>query len=78
MEWLSWSNAAYLAAIVIGGGLTFAASKYRKLLKEIQEALSYYHEAAKDGVITEEERNRVVKEVLDIAKAGVKIFWRWQ
>jgi|TARA_R110000796_G_scaffold113967_1_gene225690 hypothetical protein len=77
MEWISWSNAAYLAAIIIGGGLTFAASKYRKVLKEIQEALSTYHEAAKDGEITEEERNRIMKEVLDIAKAGVKIFWRW-
>ena len=77
MEWISWSNAAYLAAIIIGGGLTFAASKYRTVLKEIQEALSTYHEAAKDGEITEEERNRIMKEVLDIAKAGVKIFWRW-
>ena len=77
MEWISWSNAAYLAAIIIGGGLTFAASKYRQVLKEIQAALNTYHEAAKDGEITEEERNRIMKEVLDIAKAGVKIFWRW-
>ena len=22
MEWLSWGNAAYMAAIIIGGGLT--------------------------------------------------------
>ena len=34
MEWLSWSNAAYMAAIIIGGGLTFAATKYRGVLKE--------------------------------------------
>ena len=77
MEWLNWSNFAYLVAIMIGGCITFAATKYRKLLKEIQEALNTYHEAAKDGEITEEERNRIVKEVLDIAQAGVKIFWRW-
>ena len=38
MEWLSWSNFEYLVSIMIGGGLTFAASKYRKVLKEIQEA----------------------------------------
>jgi len=77
MEWLSWSNAAYFVAIMIGGCLTFAASKYRKVLKEVQEALNAYHEAAKDGEITEEERDHIVKEVLDIAQAGIKIFWRW-
>ena len=40
MEWLSWSNGAYLMAVIIGGGLTFAAAKYKKVLKEIQEALN--------------------------------------
>ena len=77
MEWLSWTNGAYLAAIIIGGGMTFAAAKYKKLLKEIKEALNTYHEAAKDGKITEAERDKIVKEVLDIASAGVKIFWKW-
>ena len=77
MEWLSWSNAAYMAAIIVGGGLTFAATKYRGVLKEVQEALNTYHAAAKDGTITEEERDKIVKEMLDIASAGVKIFWRF-
>jgi|TARA_R100001530_G_scaffold30647_1_gene24126 hypothetical protein len=77
MEWLSWTNGAYLAAIIIGGGMTFAAAKYKNLLKEIKEALNTYHEAAKDGKITEAERDKIVKEVLDIASAGVKIFWKW-
>ena len=49
----------------------------KKVLKEIQEALNTYHEAAKDGTITEEERDKIVKEMLDIASAGVKIFWRF-
>jgi len=77
MEWLSWSNAAYLAAIIVGGCITFAATKYRKVLKEIQEALDAYHEAAKDGKITDDERDHIVKEVLDIARVGIKIFWKW-
>ncbi len=77
MEWLNWSNAAYLAAIIIGGGLTFAAAKYKKVLKEIQEALNVYHEAAKDGKITKTERDIIVKEVLDIASSGIKIFWKF-
>jgi hypothetical protein len=77
MEWLSWSNAAYLAVIIIGGGMTFAAAKYKKLLKEIKEALEAYREAAKDGKITAAERDKIVKEVLDIAGAGIKIFWKF-
>jgi|TARA_Y100000034_G_C6869695_1_gene396837 hypothetical protein len=77
MEWLSWSNAAYLAVIIIGGGMTFAAAKYKKLLKEIKEALEAYREAAKDGKITAAERDKIVKEVLDVAGAGIKIFWKF-
>ena len=77
MEWLSWSNAAYMAAIIISGGLTFAATKYRGVLKEVQEALNTYHDAAKDGKITAKEREKIMKEVLDIASSGVKIFWKF-
>ena len=77
MEWLSWSNAAYMAAIIVGGGLTFAATKYRGVLKEVQEALNAYHDAAKDGKITAAERDKIMKEVLDIASSSVKIFWKF-
>jgi len=77
MEWLSWGNVAYAAAIIVGGGLTFAATKYKNLLKEVKEALNTYHEAAKDGKITEAERDKIMKEVLDIASSGVKIFWKF-
>ena len=77
MEWVSWGNAAYLAAIIIGGGLTFAATKYRGVLKEVQEVLNVYHEAAKDGEISLKERDRIMKELLDVASAGVKIFWKF-
>tara|TARA_R100000501_G_C2621804_1_gene115031 strand:- start:1564 stop:1752 length:189 start_codon:yes stop_codon:yes gene_type:complete len=62
---------------MVGAGITFAAARYRTLLKEIQEALNTYHAAAKDGTITSAERDKIMKEVLDIAQAGVKIFWRW-
>lgn len=76
-DWLNWANAAYMGAIIIGGGIAFAATKYKKLLKEIQEALNVYHEAKKDGKITSAERDKIMKEVLDIASAGVKIFWKF-
>ena len=76
-EWITWSNAAYAAALIVGASITYAATKYRSLLKEIREALDTYHDAAKDGKISARERERIMKELLDIASAGVKIFWKF-
>ena len=75
MEWISWSNAAYMVAIMLGGYITFAANKYKKVLKEIQEALETYHQAMKDGKLTDAEKDKLIKEVLDIAQAGIRLFW---
>lgn len=75
MEWLSWSNGAYLSAILVGSYVTYSANKYKIVLKEIKEALESYHQAMKDGKLTDAEKDKLVKEVLDIASAGIKIFW---
>jgi len=77
MEWLSWANVAYMAAILIGGYLTISTNKYRKVIKEVQEALEVYHKAAEDGNITKSERDAIVKEVLDILSSSIKIFWKF-
>ena len=77
MEWLNWSNGAYLAIILLGGYMAVVSAKYRNLLKEIKEALEEYRKAAEDGEITEEERDLVVRQCLDVLSAGVKIFWKW-
>ena len=61
MEWLSWSNGAYLAIILLGGYMAVVSAKYRNVLKEIKEALEEYRKAAADGEITEEERDLVAK-----------------
>ena len=37
MEWLSLSNAAYLAAILIGGYMSMVAVKWRPILKEFKD-----------------------------------------
>jgi len=75
MEWLSWSNGAYLMAILVGSYVTYSAQKYKKVLKEIQEALETYHQAMKDGKLTDAEKDKLIKEVLDIAQAGIRLFW---
>ena len=39
MEWLTWGNAAYLFAIILGGLATLVATKYRPALKELKDTL---------------------------------------
>ena len=43
MDWLTWGNAAYLIAIVIGGLATLVAKKYRPALKELKEVIKLLH-----------------------------------
>ena len=77
MEWLSWSNAAYLAVIILGAVATMVATKYRIILREMKEAAAKYSEAAKDGKITKEEQQAIAKECMDVLMAAVKLVWRF-
>ena len=77
MEWLSWSNAAYLAVIILGALATMVATKYRIILKEMKEAAAKYNEACKDGKITKEEQQAIAKECMDVLMAAVKLIWKF-
>ena len=77
MEWLSWSNAAYMAVIILGAVATMVATKYRIILKEMKEAAAKYSEAAKDGKITKEEQQAIAKECMDVLMAAVKLVWKF-
>ena len=77
MEWLSWSNAAYLAVIILGAVATMVATKYRIILKEMKEAAAKYSEASKDGKITKEEQQAIAKECMDVLMAAVKLIWKF-
>ena len=70
MEWLSWSNAAYLSVIILGAMVTMVATKYRIILKEMKEA-------AKDGKITPAEQQAIAKECMDVLLAAVKLVWKF-
>jgi len=77
MEWLSWSNAAYMAVIILGAVATMVATKYRIILREMKEAAAKYSEAAKDGKITKEEQQAIAKECMDVLMAAVKLVWKF-
>ena len=77
MEWMNWSNFAYLMVIILGAAGTMVATKYRILLKELKDVAKKYHEAKKDGKITKEEQQAIAKECMDVMMAAVKLVWKF-
>lgn len=47
MDWMNWSNFAYLMVIILGAVGTMVATKYRIVVKEMKEVAQKYHEAKK-------------------------------
>ena len=75
MEWLTWGNAAYLFAIVLGGLATLVATKYRPALKELKEVAQKHNEAMKDGKMSAKEKQEIAKECMDILSVAIRMVW---
>ena len=75
MEWFSWSNLFYLVGLIIAGGATLVATKYRNIVKEMKEVASELQKAYEDGHLSKEEKEEVMKEVLDVLKAVINLKW---
>jgi hypothetical protein len=77
MEWMNWANFAYLMVLIFGIMGTMVATKYRIVIKELKEVAQKYHEASKDGEITEKEKEQIAKECMDVVSSVVKLVWRF-
>ena len=77
MEWMNWANFAYLMVLIFGIMGTMVATKYRIVIKELKEVAQKYHEASKDGEITEKEKAQIAKECMDVVRSVVKLVWRF-
>ena len=75
-DWFNWTNFFYLAGIMIAGGATFVGLKYKKLVNEIKEVFKVLQESYEDGKLDNDERKKIMKEVLDVLGALVKIAWK--
>jgi len=76
MEWLNWTNFAYLMVLIFGIMGTMVATKYRIVVKELKDVAQKYHEAGKDGKITEKEKEAIAKECMDVVSSLVRLVWR--
>ena len=76
-DWFNWTNFWYLAGLILAGGATFEGLKYKKLVDEMKEVFKVLQEAYEDdGKLDSEERKAVMKEVLDVFSALLKIAWK--
>ena len=75
-DWFNWTNFWYLMGIMIAGGATFVGMKYKKMIAEMKDVFKALQEAyADDGKLDNEERKKIMKEVLDVMGALLKIAW---
>jgi len=75
-DWLTWSNALYLAGMVLAGLLTVYSAKYRKVIKEVKDVVDKLSTALEDKKLSKKEKEVIMKEVLDVLSAMLKVFWK--
>jgi|TARA_R110001592_G_scaffold105134_3_gene295685 phage tail tape-measure protein len=76
-DWFNWTNLWYLMGIMVAGGATFVGMKYKKMIAEMKDVFKALQEAyADDGKLDNEERKKIMKEVLDVMGALLKIAWK--
>jgi len=75
-DWFNWTNFWYLAGLILAGGATFVGLKYKKLVDEMKEVFKVLQEAYEVGKLSNEERKQIMKEILDVFSALLKIAWK--
>ena len=76
-DWFNWTNFWYLMGIMVAGGATFVGMKYKKMVAEMKDVFKALQEAyADDGKLDNEERKKIMKEILDVMGALLKIAWK--
>ena len=77
MEWMNWTNFAYLMIIILGAVGTMVATKYRIIVKELKEVAQEYQKAMADGNLSKEEQQKIAKQSMDVLMAIVKMLWKF-
>ena len=74
-EWVSWTNAFYMGGVIVAGIATLVATKYKNIVKEFGDVLKKLEDGYRDGKLTKQEKDAVMKEVIDVGKAVLKAKW---
>lgn len=75
-DWLSWSNFFYLIGLIIAGYATSVTAKNKNIVVQVGELVKALEEGYKDKKLTKAEKDKVMKEALDVAKAVLQSKWK--
>jgi hypothetical protein len=75
-DWISWANGFYLLGLIIAGLATLMAAKYKALMKEVKDVSDSLQSAYADGKLSKKEKEKIMKEALDVLKAIINLKWK--
>ena len=75
-EWVSWSNLFYMVGLVVAGYATSVTVKNRNIVVQIGEMVKALEDGYKDKKLDKAEKDRIMKEALDVAKAVIQSKWK--
>jgi hypothetical protein len=75
-EWVSWSNFFYIIGLAIAGYATSVTVKNRNIVVQIGELVKALEDGMRDKKLTKSEKDKVMKEALDVAKAVIQSKWK--
>ena len=76
-DWLSWSNLFYLVGLIIAGYATSVTAKNRNIVIQLGELVKALEEGYKDKKLTKSEKDKIMKEALDVGKAVLQSKWNF-
>ena len=75
-EWVSWSNFFYMIGLGVAGYAASVTANNRNMVIQFGEFIKAIDEGMKDMKLTEKEKDRIMKEALDVAKGFVQSKWK--
>jgi len=75
-DYLTWSNGFYLLGLILAGVATLMSAKYRIVMKEVGDVVKTLEQANKDNKVTKAEKEKIMKEILDVLKAVISLKWK--
>ena len=75
-DYFSWTNAFYLLGLMLAGIATLMASRYKNMMKEIGDVAKTLEESYADGKLSNKEKKKIMKEVLDVLKSVINLKWK--
>ena len=75
-EWVSWSNLFYMVGLVVAGYATTVTVKNRNIVVQIGEMVKALEDGYKDRKLDKAEKDKIMKEALDVAKAVIQSKWK--